>query len=43
MKWDEHSDISKNSEPAKHPYQFPEHHVNLFDTIPKWGHIEKTF
>ena len=27
-KWDKHSDISKNSEPAKYLYQFPEHIIN---------------
>ena len=27
-RWDEHSDISKNSEPAKHLNQFPEHRFN---------------
>ena len=26
--WDEHSDIAKNSEPAKHLNQFPEHRFN---------------
>ena len=28
MKWDEQSDISKNSEAAKYLYQFPEHRFN---------------
>ena len=28
IRWDEYSDISKNSEPAKHLYQFPEHRFN---------------
>ena len=28
IRWDEHSDISKNSEPAKHLHQFPEHRFN---------------
>ena len=28
VKWDEHSDIGKNSEPAKHLNQFPEHRFN---------------
>ena len=27
-RWDEHSDKGKNSEPAKHLYQFPEHSFN---------------
>ena len=25
IRWDEHGDVGKNSEPAKHLYQFPEH------------------
>ena len=28
IRWDEHSDIDKNSEPAKHIKQFPEHRLN---------------
>ena len=28
VRWDEHSDIGKNSEPAKHLNQFPEHRFN---------------
>ena len=28
VRWGEHSDIGKNSEPAKHLYQFPEHSFN---------------
>ena len=28
IRWDEHSDIGKNSEPAKHLYQFPKHSFN---------------
>ena len=28
IKWDEHSDIDENSEPAKHIKQFPEHRFN---------------
>ena len=28
IRWDEHSDIGKNTEPAKHLYQFPEHSFN---------------
>ena len=28
VRWDENSDIGKNSEPAKHPNQFPEHGFN---------------
>ena len=28
VRWDEHSDIVKNSEPAKHLNQFPEHRFN---------------
>ena len=28
IKWDEHSDIDKHSEPAKHIKQFPEHRFN---------------
>ena len=28
IRWDEHSDIYKNSEPAKHIKQFPEHRFN---------------
>ena len=28
IRWDKHSDISKNSEPAKHLNQFPEHRFN---------------
>ena len=28
LRWDEHSDIGKNSEPAKHLNQFPEHRFN---------------
>ena len=28
IRWDEHSDVSKNSEPAKHLYQFPKHRFN---------------
>ena len=27
-RWDEHNDKGKNSEPAKHLYQFPEHSFN---------------
>ena len=27
-KWDDHCDIRKNSEPAKHLYQFPENRFN---------------
>ena len=79
-RWDGHSDLGKNSEPAKHLYQFLERSfnwkilkrvpnkvrqrkiyeayyvmslrptlinwkigINLFDTIPKWGHVEKCF
>ena len=33
IRWDEHSDISKNSELAKHLNQFPEHRFNW--KIPK--------
>ena len=29
IRWDEHSDIEKNSEPAKHIKQFAEHRFNL--------------
>ena len=76
IRWDEHSDISKNSEPTKHLYHFPEHrfdwkilrgvpnklrqrkfleayhimclrptrnNLSVFGTIPKWGHIKKSF
>ena len=28
IRWNEYSDIGKNSEPAKHLYQFPEHITN---------------
>ena len=28
IRWDEHSDIYKNSEPAKHVKQFPEYRFN---------------
>ena len=28
IRWDEHSDIDKNSEPAKYLNQFPEHRFN---------------
>ena len=28
IRWDEHSDIGKYSEPVKHLYQFPEHRLN---------------
>ena len=28
IRWDEHTDISNNSEPAKHLYQFPEYRFN---------------
>ena len=28
MRWDEHSDIGKNSEPTKHLSQFTEHRFN---------------
>ena len=28
IRWDEHSDIAKNSEPVKHLYQFPEQRLN---------------
>ena len=28
IRWDEHSDINKSSEPAKHLYQFHEHRFN---------------
>ena len=36
IKWDEHSGIGKNSEPAKHFYQFPEHRFNwkILRTVP---------
>ena len=73
IKWNEYSDISKNSEPTNRLYRFPErssnwkilrrvpnnvrqrkipktHYVmclrptlNLFDTIPKWGYVDKRF
>lgn len=28
LRWDEYYEIDKNSEPAKHRYQFPEHKFN---------------
>ena len=28
IRWDEHCDLGKNPEPAKHLYQFPEHIFN---------------
>ena len=28
IRWDEHSDIGKNSEPVKHLYRFPEQRLN---------------
>ena len=28
VRWDEHSDIGKNSEPTKHLNQFPKHRFN---------------
>ena len=37
IRWHEHSDISKNSEPPKHLNQFPEHRFNwkILRRVPK--------